>query len=84
VVSFRSGGIPEVVVHGQTGLLAKEGDVEGLAHHLLTLLENPELRDRMGRAGRQWVERHFDLEAQNAKLESVYDQVLARCRQPQD
>lgn len=83
VVSFRSGGIPEVVVHGKTGLLAEEGHVEGLAHHLLTLLENSELRDQMGRAGRQRVERHFDLEAQNAKLEAVYDEVLAGCRQPQ-
>ena len=77
VVSCRSGGIPEVVVHGSTGLLADERDVDGLARHLTALLDDRELRDRMGRAGRDRVEQEFDLVKQNRLLEDVYDAVLA-------
>lgn len=77
-ISFNVGGIPEVVKHGQTGFLAKERDVQGLTHYLKLLLENRELRERMGEAGRKWVEQEFDLEAQNDKLESLYDEIVLR------
>jgi len=77
VVSFSSGGIPEVVLHEKTGFLAEERDVEGLAYYLSTLLENLGLRNEMGEAGRKWVEQAFNLEKQNAKLEALYDEVIA-------
>jgi glycosyltransferase involved in cell wall biosynthesis len=83
VVAFRSGGVPEVVVHGETGLLAEEGDTEDRSRDLLALLENAELRDRMGRAGRRHVESAFDLKSQNAKLEAVYEEVLAGAPPPE-
>lgn len=79
-VSYRSGGIPEVVLHGRTGFLAEEGDIGGLAHHLSVLLQNRGLRDEMGEAGRKWVEREFDLREQNAKLEALYDEVISEHR----
>src|SRR5690606_10935797 len=75
-VSFRSGGIPEVVLHGETGFLAEERDIEALAHYLTVLLQQPELRNRMGEAGRRRVEQEFNLETQNAKLEALYDEVV--------
>lgn len=75
-VSFHSGGIPEVIIHGQTGFLARERDVEELAHYIEMLLANPDLRYRLGVQGRQWVEKEFNLEKQNAKLESLYDEVV--------
>lgn len=75
-VSFHSGGIPEVIIHGQTGFLARERDVEELAHYIEMLLANPDLRHRLGVQGRQWVEKEFNLEKQNAKLESLYDEVV--------
>ncbi len=75
-VSFRSGGIPEVIQHGETGFLVDERDVNGLVHYLTLLLENPELRNRMGEAGRNWVEKEFNLKVQNAKLEALYDEVV--------
>lgn len=78
VVSFNSGGISEVLLHGETGFLAKEGDVDDLAKYLLVLLENPELQVRMGNAGRAWVEKVFDLREKNAELESLYDAVLEK------
>lgn len=75
-VSFHSGGIPEVIIHGQTGFLARERDVEELAHYIEMLLANPDLRHRLGVQGRQWVEKEFNLEKQNARLESLYDEVV--------
>src|SRR5207245_202670 len=53
VVSFSSGGIPEAVGHEETGLLAKERDVETLSQHILLLMKNDRLWKRMSEAGRQ-------------------------------
>jgi colanic acid/amylovoran biosynthesis glycosyltransferase len=72
VVAFASGGIPEVVCHEVTGFLAPERDWQTLTKHLLTLLEKPELRKQFGRAGRERVVRHFDLEARTKVLEEIY------------
>lgn len=76
VVSFAAGGVSEVVAHGETGFLAAEGNVGELASYMERLLEQPDLRDRMGKAGRERVERFFDLDKQNARLESLYDRVV--------
>ena len=76
VVSFRTGGIPEVVLHQKTGLLAEEGNINQLAEYLIELLENRELHDRMGLEGRKWVEKSFNLKAQNEKLEEIYDEII--------
>lgn len=76
VVSFSSGAIPEVVIHGKTGFLAEEGNVRELASYIRTLLVNESLRNEMGVAARKHVERNFNLEIQNAKLEKLYDSVV--------
>jgi glycosyltransferase involved in cell wall biosynthesis len=60
VVSTRHSGIPEVVEDGVTGLLVSPGDVEGLADALATLLDDPERRAELGRAGRRRVASEFD------------------------
>jgi glycosyltransferase involved in cell wall biosynthesis len=77
VVAFACGGVPEVVAHGETGFLAKEGHVEELAAYLQQLLEQPKLCEQMGEAGRRRVEQLFDLEKQNAMLEALYDDLRA-------
>ncbi len=51
VAAWASGGTPEAVLDGRTGLLAPEGDVDALAAALQRLLEDAELRARFGRAG---------------------------------
>ncbi len=60
VVAVRSGGVVELVVEGQTGLLAEPGDVAGLAEHLLNLACNEELALQMGEAGKLRAMRDFD------------------------
>jgi glycosyltransferase involved in cell wall biosynthesis len=62
VVSTRLAGIPESIVHGETGLLVPPGDTIALAQALQRLIENPELQARYGRAGRARVEQHFRIE----------------------
>lgn len=77
-VSSLSGGIPEAVAHGETGLLAQEKDWQGLAENILQLLQNETLWQRMSDAGRRRVQTCFDLKTQARKLESIYESVLAR------
>jgi colanic acid/amylovoran biosynthesis glycosyltransferase len=75
VVSYASAGIPEAVVHDETGLLASEGDVDGLAESLTAVVRDPELAARLGAAARRRVEMHFDITVRTAELEKLYDQV---------
>jgi glycosyltransferase involved in cell wall biosynthesis len=75
VIATWSGGIPEAVLHGETGLLAPEGEVEGLAGLLRAILEDGGLAQELGRRGRERVCDAFDLARQTTKLELIYDQV---------
>lgn len=59
VVATTAAAIPEVVPHGEAGLLAPPGDVPALAAALTTLLADPALRQRYGAFGREYVSR-FD------------------------
>ena len=62
VVSTRAGGIPEVVVDGETGLLVPPHDEAALAKAIVALLRDPARRAAMGEAGRARVEREFSVE----------------------
>jgi glycosyltransferase involved in cell wall biosynthesis len=68
VVSTRLAGIPESVVHGETGLLVSPGDTTELAQALEQLMRDPGQRSRLGRAGRARVEQHFRIEHTVAPL----------------
>jgi colanic acid/amylovoran biosynthesis glycosyltransferase len=72
VVSSQHGGIPEVVVHGRTGLLAPEGDFKALAQHILFFLENEQIRQKCAQRGREWIEKRFNLKIQTRTLEEIY------------
>jgi len=76
VASFSSGGVPEAVQDGGTGLLAEEGDWRTLAGNILTLLKDRNRWRAMSEAGRRRVLASFDLTTQTAKLEEMYGRVL--------
>jgi colanic acid/amylovoran biosynthesis glycosyltransferase len=76
VVSTFSGGIPEAVRDGETGLLVKERDPRGLVHAILRLLQDDELWQRFSLAGRRNVESHFNLARQTGRLEKVFERLL--------
>lgn len=77
VVSYGAGGILEAVVDGETGVLAPEGDVAGLARGVQAVLGDPALGERLGAAGRRRVEQGFDITACTARLEALYDELAA-------
>ena len=78
VAGFATGGIPEAVVHGETGLLARERDVAGLAHNIITLLSDRSRWQRFSEAGQRRTRELFDLRRQTAALEDIYRAVLRR------
>jgi glycosyltransferase involved in cell wall biosynthesis len=59
VVATRAGGLPEVVEDGVTGMLVPPGDPRALADAIESLWRNPDLRRKMGEAGRERVLAHF-------------------------
>jgi glycosyltransferase involved in cell wall biosynthesis len=77
VVAARCGGIPEVVEDGVTGLLVEPGDVAGFASTVIRLVEDPTLRERLGRAGRRHVEARFSVEAHVTAVRDAYRTVTA-------
>lgn len=77
VVATRGGGIPEIVVEGETGLLVPMGDAASMAEALSRLLYDPELATAMGRAGRKRLLAEFTIQHTARKIEAVYRQLLS-------
>jgi glycosyltransferase involved in cell wall biosynthesis/GT2 family glycosyltransferase len=78
VVGCRIGGMPEVITDGRTGLLAQPGDETSLRDCLDRLLENPELRQRLGKAGRGEYLARFGAERMAAEEENFLLAVASR------
>lgn len=77
-VSFDLDGAPEVVLPEKTGLLVKPNDARGLSDAIVRLLRDPELRRRMGEAGRRHVDPAFRAETMAAEIATVYARLLER------
>jgi glycosyltransferase involved in cell wall biosynthesis len=75
VVASDVGGLREVVQHGSTGLLVPPGDADALAAALDSLLDNPDLRKRMGEAGRERA-RAFGVRNAVPRIVEVYEDAL--------
>ena len=76
VIATRVGGMPEIVVDGETGLLVPPKDPAALAAAILELTGDREWRRAMGEAGRGRVEEHFEVAEHYRRLESIFDDVL--------
>ena len=77
VAAFAVDGVAETVVHEETGFLADKDDPSGLAPGLQALVSDPDLRQRLGRAGRQRIEDRFTDDATADGVALVIDEVLA-------
>ena len=60
VVACRSGGVPDIVLDGETGFLVPPRDVESLAEKLMQYIQNAELRERHGIASRKRIQTEFN------------------------
>lgn len=78
VVCSDAGGLPENVVDGLTGLVARRRDAWDLAEKIAYLLERPDLRVRMGEQGRARATAQFDLESAAQRFAEMYRKVLAQ------
>jgi len=76
IVASDMGGIPDAVKSGENGLLAPPKDSEALAEAIIYLLENEDIRERMGRNGKERVER-YSWEKIAEETEKMYRRVLA-------
>ncbi len=75
VVGTAVGGIPEVIVPEETGLLTPPKDARSLARAMDRLLADPGLGRELGRRGRELVAERFSLEQMAAEVEAVYEAV---------
>jgi glycosyltransferase involved in cell wall biosynthesis len=76
-VASDAGGIPDLVEHGETGLLAAAGDAAQLADQLAALLTDDVLRERMGQAARRRVEQNCGEAAVGARYAEIYREAIA-------
>lgn len=76
VVSTYHAGIPYVIEHEKTGLLAPEYDADALSIVIERLVRDAGLRKRLGLAGQQYACRSLELGRKEAELEQIYDTLL--------
>ena len=76
VLSTLHNGIPEGVLDGKSGFLVPEKNVDALAERLLFLVDNPQLWPGMGKCGREYVEKKYDIKILNEKLVRLYNRLL--------
>ena len=79
IVAVRATFVPEVVHDGINGFLAEPGDIHGLASAISTILNNPVLRQKMGKSSRVLAELH-DIEASLDLHEQFYDCFVKQLR----
>jgi glycosyltransferase involved in cell wall biosynthesis len=76
VVSYDIDGAREVVIHGETGWLLPPQAVEPLAESISSLIEDPALRTRMGRAGQLRFTDLFRHQTMTQRIREIYVRLL--------
>ena len=76
IVATRSGGVEDVIIHQETGLLVEKGDIQGLAEAIKCLLNNPHHAVRMGMAGRTRVQDLFRWKRCVAAYDTLYTRLI--------
>ena len=77
VVATRVGGVPDVVVEGEDGFLVEPGATDDLADRLVRLARDPELRERMGQAGRERVLPRYAVDRLVDDVDRLYRSLLS-------
>ncbi|HIF42306.1 MAG TPA: colanic acid biosynthesis glycosyltransferase WcaL [Planctomycetes bacterium] len=76
-ISTTVSGIPEILDQGEAGIIVEQGDVQGTADALVRLLDDPDLRTRLAKRGREHAEECFDAQKQAVKLQGWFKEVCA-------
>ena len=78
VAAFRSGGVGEMVVDGETGFLVDNGDIAGFSAAIARLANDAGLRETLGAAGRTRVRLNFSIDTHLSKMEDVFRAVCKK------
>jgi glycosyltransferase involved in cell wall biosynthesis len=78
IVATNGGGVPEIVVDGETGILVPMGDADMMTAAICRLLHDPSMAERMGAAGAKRAHKLFTIERTVHNIEQVYDLMLSR------
>lgn len=73
VVATKHAGIPDVIVHGKTGLLCEEHRVDAMAANMIKLLGNKSLAKSLGQAGKENIRTHFAMERHIEILQNILE-----------
>ena len=77
VVATNAGGVPEIITHGEDGLLFGPGDVSSFARHIEQLVRDPELRRRLAEAGYNTAHKKFLLSRMVDHTEAYYRESIS-------
>lgn len=72
LLASNAGGMPEIVIHGKTGLLFEQGNINQIAKSIIQLIKDKALREKLGKNARLHVRKHFHLDTQLVKLNIIY------------
>jgi len=76
VIGFDAGGLPEAIADGETGLLVPSENAELLQQAIKTLIDDDGLRQRMGAAGRERMQKEFSIATMADKHAALYESIL--------
>jgi glycosyltransferase involved in cell wall biosynthesis len=75
VVATAAGGVPELIRDAETGFLVPPDDEARLAERLIPLLQDPTLRQRVGRRAQAWAREHCSLQRHVAAMSAIYEEL---------
>ena len=73
VIACHPGGTDETIIHNETGFLINENDQSSLIEYIKKFLDDPELSIKMGKKGRERIQKFFELESKNQELRSLME-----------
>ena len=76
VISTCHAGIPYIIESGKTGLLVAEYDYDALTLAIQQLMQNRDLREKIGKAGQEYALQHLDIEDKERELEEIYKRFM--------
>ncbi len=77
-IGTRTGGIPEVIAHGETGYICEIGDLETIAHYAIEILTNPHLHKKMAKNSLNRARSQFSQDTIISQYEELYYTILSK------
>jgi glycosyltransferase involved in cell wall biosynthesis len=78
VVAYRIDGTSDAICHDVTGFLADPGDIQAMVDLCIYLVDNPEVRKKIGEASSLFSRKEFDLNGMVLKIEALYRSLIRK------